>query len=674
MSAFLAIIFLCSSLYYDTTVTRSVQESMIASYVRGTGGYVSDFSDLTIYPKTFETLYRKRETQPPEQHDPSSWTKNMRSKMHGKFQRHNRDSIYSLLLPGDYDSKIELTKEPALDTLLLFGKSRQFEYVHEHVRKRHKEGLYETHIMEGRDLDIDEEIKAYENNPDIHRAGWGNVPGVPQKPRVISESNICHAFNHAKEIANFSTPHVLITHLNENWGGLSSETKGRTADWGTIVRGFYDAGCDPMEIKELYLDSPNTLAVFTTQHQSIFDHPKVHSIPLGIANSKDGGEKRIRLLQKQKAMVDAFSSNNRTGLIDHRPGLLMINNSPSATRLPVINAVIENFAKEGVKLVNSFSRKGNEKEQMSRFYRAMSHNKFILCPSGLGWDSYRIWEALMMGTIPVIEKHKHRYEVLTYPIDSGKRSKVIRLLEKGEEGGNLNDTRKSRTGRMLENFLTKEHLQSHNASIEIVEYFDGWRRTLDDLPVVWIDGEFSDVAPPGEESNKNYLTPQLLEREYDALAAKMETFRYEKLTSLYWIRFIESFLLLNDPSKALDDGPHGPHRFDSQSELETWKAAMESLSPIFNNHSILPIRKGRGWVGWRDDEEFETEAEDMDNGNTDEDGTLSSYLLGNQQPHVLSWILLIQIKLVGVAMLIVAWTKLTANSAQSSSVQPEMPE
>ena len=29
--------------------------------------------------------------------------------------------------------------------------------------------------------------------------------------------------------------------------------------------------------------------------------------------------------------------------------------------------------------------------------------KFVLCPSGMGWDTYRHWEVLLMGSIPVME-------------------------------------------------------------------------------------------------------------------------------------------------------------------------------------------------------------------------------------------------------------------------------
>ena len=31
-------------------------------------------------------------------------------------------------------------------------------------------------------------------------------------------------------------------------------------------------------------------------------------------------------------------------------------------------------------------------------------SKFVLCPPGLGADSYRIWEVLYLGAIPVVER------------------------------------------------------------------------------------------------------------------------------------------------------------------------------------------------------------------------------------------------------------------------------
>jgi len=224
-------------------------------------------------------------------------------------------------------------------------------------------------------------------------------------------------------------------------------------------------------------------------------------------------------------------------------------------------------------LQNTYKTKGTLQASRRHYYSEMSKSKFILCPSGLGWDSYRIWEALAMGVIPVIERHKYRYDQLVFPPDSGKRNVMIRVVENGR----AKERMKKKTKNMMETF---------NATMKTVEYYDGWRRTLEDLPVVWIDGFESKTVKKG----KNFLTPKFLEHEYDAMAAKMESFRYEKLTSIYWLRFIESFLLLKEPSNAHKD-VNEPIRFDSAEEQQTWEAAMESLLQTFNDHHFLAVEK-----------------------------------------------------------------------------------
>lgn len=32
-------------------------------------------------------------------------------------------------------------------------------------------------------------------------------------------------------------------------------------------------------------------------------------------------------------------------------------------------------------------------------------SKFVLCPSGLGMDTYRLWETLLLGSIPIVESN-----------------------------------------------------------------------------------------------------------------------------------------------------------------------------------------------------------------------------------------------------------------------------
>ena len=52
------------------------------------------------------------------------------------------------------------------------------------------------------------------------------------------------------------------------------------------------------------------------------------------------------------------------------------------------------------------------------YYAQLAEAKFVLCPSGMGYDTYRHWEVLLMGGIPVFEsspgfdKTFHRLPVL----------------------------------------------------------------------------------------------------------------------------------------------------------------------------------------------------------------------------------------------------------------------
>jgi hypothetical protein len=123
-----------------------------------------------------------------------------------------------------------------------------------------------------------------------------------------------------------------------------------------------------------YLNHTNLSAVFTIQHQ-FFDHPKVFSMPLG----------------QQSNAAEAL----QTRPFMNRTTLLLISNSESDTRKPIIQQVISNFN-------GTVSNRYNDG---SDYFEQMLTSKFVLCPSGLGWDTYRGWEALVLGAIPILETY-----------------------------------------------------------------------------------------------------------------------------------------------------------------------------------------------------------------------------------------------------------------------------
>jgi hypothetical protein len=258
---------------------------------------------------------------------------------------------------------------------------------------------------------------------------------------VVSNQALCSVSKQFKESGSVKK-HALIVHLNENWGALSTPVPNRTVNWGDLEEHWMREGCTKADIM-VYLDHENTLAMFTVQHQA-FDHPKVHSIPLGL----NGVWEKTRILNLMRK-----PPLNRTQL-------LMVNAHETDTRRGQIQAVLKSF--NGTGLNNTYGI-----HRLDEYYDEMRRSKFIMCPSGLGWDTYRMWEAFYLGVIPVVERYNRR---------------------------------------------------------------DGWHRTMDGLPIVWV------------ETFEQDLNPAFLESEYEKIATHSSEYNFEKLTIPYWKSFVESFL------------------------------------------------------------------------------------------------------------------------------------
>lgn len=174
--------------------------------------------------------------------------------------------------------------------------------------------------------------------------------------------------------AHLTTTHVLFTHLNENWGAFSTTIPNRTADWGHWDAHMIGAGCR-RHIVLRYLDDPSVKAVVTPQH-SVIDHPKLLSLPIGVNESQ--------LLLEHLRAADGTKTQE-----------LLINNSGWQHRKEINATVSANF---GGTVTNTYGMSQGE------YYRSIARSQFVLCPSGLGWDSYRIWETLLLGSIPIVER------------------------------------------------------------------------------------------------------------------------------------------------------------------------------------------------------------------------------------------------------------------------------
>jgi hypothetical protein len=190
--------------------------------------------------------------------------------------------------------------------------------------------------------------------------------------------------------ADKRTSHVLIAGLNENWGAFSTPVPHRTVDWGAWQDHLFTAGCTPQMVRQ-YLDDPAVKAV-VTPHHTVFWHPKILSIPVGISRTL------MATLDESPHGVQRFLEPPAIKTQE-----LLINNSGWQHRQVVNERVIANF---GGRIDNSFGLPASE------FVASVTGSRFVLCPSGLGWDTSRIWETLLLGSIPVVEYSEGWHTVL----------------------------------------------------------------------------------------------------------------------------------------------------------------------------------------------------------------------------------------------------------------------
>jgi hypothetical protein len=268
----------------------------------------------------------------------------------------------------------------------------------------------------------------------------------------VWETNICFAargFSKAGKVK----PHVLFTYCNENRGAFSRDIPNRTVEWDSLATHWKSWGCSDEEISA-YLDHPNTRAVVTTQHQS-YSHPKIISIPLGI---------RFQMKWPTLAKIQRDHPQPRTQL-------LMINDNGWRHRAQIAARINSTF---GCALKNTYT-----KSNSTIYLEELQRSKFILAPSGFGYDCYRIWDALYMGTIPIVEIPTTNF-------------------------------------RKWRNFFRGEQ-----------KLEDGWRRTFEELPVLWVH-------------SYDQVTPEFLEQKYREIAANNQQYNYLKLTIDWWIEFVRS--------------------------------------------------------------------------------------------------------------------------------------
>ncbi|KAH9586475.1 hypothetical protein LSM04_004785 [Trypanosoma melophagium] len=154
------------------------------------------------------------------------------------------------------------------------------------------------------------------------------------------------------------------------------------------------------------LDNPRVLAWYSTN--TAIEHPKLWPIPIGIENNYNPYGRHIDVYRESFHHV---RSRNDTRDGDNNKKLLLIAfglSSYHAYRSEVLRVVKKAFEgySSNITLVERKKGKGvkvTARDVQSYLY-LLSQHRFVLAPRGNGMDTHRLWEALYMGSVPIVER------------------------------------------------------------------------------------------------------------------------------------------------------------------------------------------------------------------------------------------------------------------------------
>ena len=132
-----------------------------------------------------------------------------------------------------------------------------------------------------------------------------------------------------------------------------------------------------------YLDEDKLIAWFGINVENHV-HPKLHPIPIGIMSA--------RQKDHYVEIIDSIRAH--------------IPNIPKSIVLYMNFSISTNSQEQG-KVFDLFIRqpwcKHVEKTIFQNYANDVSQSKFVLSPRGIGIDCYRTWEAILLGSIPIVK-------------------------------------------------------------------------------------------------------------------------------------------------------------------------------------------------------------------------------------------------------------------------------
>lgn len=130
---------------------------------------------------------------------------------------------------------------------------------------------------------------------------------------------------------------------------------------------------------------PDSVRVWFAQNADVRDE---RLIPIPIGLERDRWFPRLRKKEIILTLPDAEKTR-----------LLYLNFNPSTHRARP--ALYERFGNEGW----CTTELGHNGVGFFHYAQQIKRHKFVLCPDGNGMDTHRVWEALYLGSYPIVQRH-----------------------------------------------------------------------------------------------------------------------------------------------------------------------------------------------------------------------------------------------------------------------------
>lgn len=143
----------------------------------------------------------------------------------------------------------------------------------------------------------------------------------------------------------------------------------------------------------------NFKTVFCINRQT--SKPNTYGLPLGLTNDCDDSPLH-RIYGNKEIVIDVINEH-----IDKSNLVYMNFNTSTFSERPAIWNFFEKF--NWVKVGEIENTLNGRKS----FLREMKSSKFVVCPRGNGVDTHRMWEALYMGSIPIVKYEDNTHHLFT---------------------------------------------------------------------------------------------------------------------------------------------------------------------------------------------------------------------------------------------------------------------